>query len=124
VLTPIVQPSVIPLAKFGRPHPTDRRRAIRYQCTLETSANLIAQVEGDTMLAKVRNISVTGISLVLAQKLEPETVLDVEVFNKTRQYYCRVPLRVVYVLDHADGNFLVGGAFGRELTDEELKGLL
>ena len=123
-MTPIVQPSVIPLAQFARPRPTERRRAIRYQCTLETSAHLIAQVEGDTTLAKVRNISVTGVSLILARRLEPETVLDVEFFNKARNYYCRVPLRIVYVLDHVDGNFLVGGAFGRELTNDELKGLL
>lgn len=123
-LTPIVQPSVIPLAQFARPRPTERRRAIRYNCTLETSANLIAQVQGDTTLAKVRNISVTGISLILPRRLEAETVVELELFNKARQYYCRVPLRVVYVMEHLDGNFLVGGAFGRELSNEELNGLL
>jgi hypothetical protein len=102
----------------------ERRRAYRYQCGLESSYDLVAQLEADRSLARVRNISASGISLVLVRRVEPDAVLNVELYNKGRRFYAQVPLRILYVLEHPEGDFLAGGAFVRELTHQEIQGLL
>ncbi|HEV3204649.1 MAG TPA: PilZ domain-containing protein [Gemmataceae bacterium] len=102
----------------------ERRRALRYGCNLEVFSKLIAQVDGDTWPAKVRNISVTGISLIVGHRLDLETLVNVELYNKSRKFLCQVPLRILYVLEKQDGNFIIGAAFTRELSQEELQGLL
>lgn len=121
-----LQPRLEPLqaVRPTSPKGTERRRATRYPVTLETAKHLIAQIEGDAWPARVRNISVSGISLILGRRVEPETVVNLELFNKDHHFYCKVPLRAIYILEHADGNFMLGGAFVRELTNEELRGLL
>jgi hypothetical protein len=102
----------------------ERRRAMRYACNLEVSTKLIAQVDGDTWPAKVRNISVSGISLIVGHRLDLETLVNVELYNKSRKFLCQVPLRILYVLEKRDGSFIIGAAFTRELSQEELQGLL
>lgn len=124
-MTAILQPNLEPrLMPLPTSRGADRRRATRYPCNLETANHLIAQLEGDVWPARVRNVSVTGISLVLARRVEPETVVNLELFNKVHHFYCKLPLRVVYILERADGTFMLGGAFSRDLTNEELQGLL
>ncbi|SRR5260370_29677055 len=124
ILTPAVQPSLRPTPIPGQLRGTERRKAIRYQCGLETASYLLAQIENDSYPAKVRNISVTGVSLIVARRLEPEAVVGLELYNKARRFYCKVPLRAIYIMELADGQFMVGGAFTRELSANELAGLL
>lgn len=122
--SPLLRPGVVEKTKSAATTAIERRRAIRYECGLETSCQLMAQVDGDAWPAKVRNISVSGISLVVARKLDPETRVNVELYNKSRKYYCQIPLRIIYVLEKQDGNYILGAAFTRELSLEELQGLL
>jgi hypothetical protein len=102
----------------------ERRRAQRHSCTLDSSCWLIASVVGDPQIVRVRNISATGISLILDGSVEPETVIYLELLNRPKSYLCLVRLRVLYCVEHPDGVFIVGGAFQHTLTDEQLVGLL
>jgi hypothetical protein len=101
----------------------ERRRTVRYH-VLETSASLLALVDDDSSLCRVRNISAGGISLVTSRGIEPESMVQLELFNRIRQYYARVTLRVLYVVEHPDNDFILGGSFTRVLTPEEIAGLL
>jgi hypothetical protein len=74
--------------------------------------------------AQVRNISATGISLVVNRPLEPQAVFSIELCRPTRFWYSELPMRVVYTVPHPAGEYIVGGAFARELTEDELVGLL
>lgn len=102
----------------------NRREAIRYNINLETSCLLIAALEGDTTPVRVRNISSGGISLVLTRGVEPDTVLSIQLLNRPRMYFCKVDVKITYVVEHPSGDWILGGSFNRKLTDEELRALL
>lgn len=101
-----------------------RRGPLPRPAGLETAYHLSAMVEPGYCRAGVRNISPEGLSLVLNRRIEPGSVVSVDVYNKARRYSCQVPLRVVYVLEHPGGDYILGGAFARELSDDEVQGLL
>jgi hypothetical protein len=105
-------------------HGPNRRKCDRHECTPEHPRCLIAAVAVDPWLVPVRNISASGINFRLARRLDPGTVVTVKLFNTVRQFECTVPVRVVYILQHADGDYLIGGAFERELSESEVQGLL
>lgn len=102
----------------------NRREAFRYNINLETSCLLIAALEGDTTPVRVRNISSGGVSLVLTRGVEPDTVLNIQLLNRPRMFFCKVDVRVTYVVEHPSGDWILGGAFARTLSDEELRMLL
>jgi hypothetical protein len=102
----------------------ERRRAQRHVCNLETSCRLVASVAGNAQIVRVRNISASGISLVLNGPVEPETILYIELLNRPTSFLCLIRLRVVYSVEHPNGVFIVGGAFLQALTAEQLTGLL
>jgi hypothetical protein len=102
----------------------ERRRAQRHLCTLDTSGRLVASLAGNTQIVRVRNISASGISLVLNGPVEPETTLYIELLNRPSSYLCMLRLRVVYSVEHPNGLFIVGGAFLQRLNAEQLTGLL
>lgn len=108
----------------NQPDLKDRRRSVRYPCNLATSQHLVAVVDAVGGVSKVRNISVDGISLIVSRRLDPEAIVNLQLVNRGRLFGCQVPMRVVYVLDHPEGDFIVGGAFTRELSVEEVMGLL
>jgi len=102
----------------------ERREAIRYGISLETSARLMAAVEGDTAPVRVRNISAGGISLVLGRGVDPDTMLNVELLNRPNMFLCKVQVRVTYAVEHPSGDWIIGGSFNRKLADLELRSLL
>jgi hypothetical protein len=102
----------------------ERRRAYRYPCGLETSYQMMAKIEPGVFVAKVRNISANGVSLILTRKIDAEIVASVDLYNGLNGYSCQMPLRVIYLVEHPEGAYILGGAFGRELNDYEVQGLL
>lgn len=100
------------------------RRDIRYNINLETSCLLIAALEGDPLPVRVRNISAGGVSLVLTRGIDPETLLTVQLLNRPRMYFCKVDVKITYIVEHPSGDWIVGGSFTRRLADEELRALL
>jgi hypothetical protein len=105
------------------PPVTERRQVVRYGCSLQTAYHLSALVE-PYRRAGIRNISVRGLSLVLSCRLETGTLVTVDIYNKSSRYTCQIQLRIVYVIPHPDGDFIVGGEFARHLSDEEIDALL
>ncbi|MFN4258734.1 MAG: PilZ domain-containing protein [Gemmataceae bacterium] len=96
----------------------------RFPCNLDTSCTLIASVEGEAQPVKVRNISAGGISLIVPRGFEPHSVLTLQLVNKLKNYRCDVRIRVIYCLEHPTGEWILGAAFTRNLTDEELRAFL
>ena len=99
---------------------SERRVSARQPC-LETSKRLAAAIGHDFCLAKVRNISPEGISLVLGRGLEVGSVLSVDLIDtKTNRFSRTLDVRVCWCIEHSSGDWLVGGSFASRLTPEEL----
>jgi hypothetical protein len=78
---------------------------------------------GESSAAKVHNISVTGISLILQRWIKPGTVLLIKLQTPSQRLSRPLPVRVMHATQQADG-WLIGCAFVRRLRDEDLQTLL
>lgn len=97
--------------------PADRRVAPRFQPAFGTVCRLAA---ADPLIGLVWNLSASGVSMLLADPPGPGTELPAELALEGRDAGLAVRLRVVHVRPVSTGDFLLGGRFGRPLTDDEL----
>jgi hypothetical protein len=102
----------------------ERRTSIRLP-VLETSKRLVAAIGDDFCLAKIRNISPEGISLVLARAMDPGSVIAVDLMDtKTNRFSRTLQVRICWCVEHPSGDWIIGGAFAGALTNEELEWFL
>ncbi|HMC66207.1 MAG TPA: response regulator [Gemmataceae bacterium] len=101
---------------------TERRAAVRYPCTMESSCQPIARVHtADSWPARVRDISATGIRFALGRRFEPGTLL---VFELETPRLSRLLLaHVIHVKAAADGNWLVGCILTHALSEDDVRDL-
>jgi PilZ domain len=105
--------------------PADERRAApRFACGQDRPGHLIVAGGADPRWARPRDVSVCGIGLLLAQPFAPGTTLTIQL--RSRPEDARRPLTagVVRTEPQADGSWLVGCAFDKPLTAEELRAFL
>lgn len=81
-------------------------------------------VKGDPNPVRVRNISAGGISLVLNKPVAADSILEIELLNRPQMFLCPLQLRITFLVEHPSGDCIVGGAFMRQLEEQELKKLL
>ena len=99
----------------------ERRSSVRLPC-LETSRRLVAAIGPTFYLAKIRNISPEGISLVIPRPMEQGTLLSVDLIEtKTNRSSRTLDVRICWCIEHPSGDWIIGGAFASPLTDEELQ---
>jgi hypothetical protein len=111
-------------APAGEEQWADRRDALRFQISPETSAHLVAAVGEASWPARVLNVSTEGISLNVRCRFEPGLTVPLELANGVRVFCCALQLRIVHAAEQPDGSFLVGGDFDRRLTARELIAIL
>jgi len=105
------------------PEPINRRATERFPVNASTSCSFLSPVVEDFGPVKIKDIAMDGIGLLLAQRLEPGTLLAVSLSNSARSFTRTVLVRVAHVTpDH--GTYLVGGSFNTPLTYEELSKLV
>jgi hypothetical protein len=105
------------------PDPINRRAAERFPVNVSTSCSFVAPVVEDFGVAKIKNISMDGIGLLLARRVEPGTLLAVSLSNQARGFTKTMLVRIAHMTpDH--GAYLVGGSFSTPLTYEELSKLV
>jgi hypothetical protein len=105
------------------PDPADRRATERFPVNADTSCAFVSPVVEDFGQAKIKNISLDGIGLLLTRPLETGTLLAVTISNAPRGFNKTVLVRVVHATRH-NGGFLVGGTFSTPLTYNELTTLV
>ena len=107
-----------------QPRPADRRTSRRQTC-LATHNRLMAAIGDDFVLARIRNISPEGISLILSRPVEAGTILSVDLIDtKTNRFSRTLQVKVVYAVEHPSGDWIMGGSFNGRLSDEELRQFL
>jgi serine/threonine protein kinase len=100
----------------------DRRAYVRYGSQLKGSCRALSADRKHRWTAQIRDISASGLGLILNRRFEPGTVLRVKLpGSSSRRLYL---IRVVRVQKQADRRWIVGCVFPRPLTDEEVRSLL
>lgn len=118
-----------PAAKRLRP-PTERRRAVRYECALATSCvvNLSVHADGDEpgtpWDAQVCDLSVTGVGLLVSRRFEPGSILTVVLSDKSGDFSRTRQVRVMHVTKADGEGWFIGGELLEKLARDEVKRLL
>jgi serine/threonine protein kinase len=108
----------------------NRRRSLRYPCTLATVCEVGTSVhEGedgaeDRWSATVQNLSVTGVGLLLQRRFEPGTVVKVLLESPDGRVRRSLDLHILRVSPAAGGRWATGGTFSQELSKEDLRQLV
>lgn len=118
------EPSQLSPNESVLPPAPERRIPAPHRKSSATFNYLTARLEGQARPATVRNISSGGITVYLDRWLEPETIVMLELINRGMMFSCRLPLRVVYMLERPSGDWILGGAFARKLSEDEMHALL
>ncbi|HWG46615.1 MAG TPA: serine/threonine-protein kinase [Gemmataceae bacterium] len=111
-----------PATKIPHRRAADRRASVRFVSKLKGTCRPLAAERKWRWSATIRDISASGVGLILNRRFEPGTVLRVKLpGSSSRRLYL---VRVVRVETHSARTWLVGCIFPRRLSDEEVKSLL
>ena len=99
----------------------DRRVWVRFQADLTTTCRPAGDAAAARLSAVVRDISVGGLSLAVDRSFVPGDLLTIELPGPQGQGNYAALACVVHVRQEADGRWLVGCTFSRELSDEDLE---
>jgi hypothetical protein len=105
------------------PDPADRRVAERFPVNSDTSCAFVGPVVEDVGPAKIHNVSMDGIGLLVARQVQPGAVLAITLANPARGFTKTVLVRVAHATPQY-GGCLVGGTFNTPLTYQELTTLV
>jgi hypothetical protein len=99
----------------------EQRVAVRYPANPESMCQVLDPKSGQPWPAWVRDVSLTGICLLLEPHFEPGQRLPLEVHNPGKQFFRRIVIEVKHsdILCPNDA-WLHGCAFERPLSEEEL----
>jgi hypothetical protein len=103
--------------------PTDRRASERFPVSGDVSCSFISPVVEDFGPAKIKNISMEGVGLLLSRRVEPGTMLAVTLANPSRGFNKTLLVRVAHSTPQT-GGCLVGGTFEPPLSYQDLTALV
>lgn len=103
--------------------PAERRAATRYPGSRITSSRIIALPSNIPIRAKLRDISSSGLGLLVFGPLTKGTFLVVDL-QGAGKFFLRIRAHVVHATPHSEGIWVLGCVLERELRQEELEALL
>ena len=102
----------------------ERRARARRSCSSASAPPATAALGTELWPFPVRDISARGLGMLLDRRLDTGALVTVELLNRGLNFWHLKLLRVVHVTPRGDHLWLVGSAFLKELTDDELQSLL
>jgi hypothetical protein len=103
--------------------PADRRAAERFPVNANVSCPFLSPVAENFGQVKIKDISMSGIGLVVSRRVEPGTLLAILLENPARSFKKLVLVQVIHAVP-LTGGFLLGGTFSTPLTYQELSTLV
>jgi hypothetical protein len=104
---------------------TERRVSVRYSTNLTTLCQKTSAETNDFwLLAKIQDLSVTGVRLLLGSPFKHGAMVDVEPIKPDSGFTRLLRARVVYCRQEPTGGWTVGCEFPNPLTTDELQSLL
>jgi hypothetical protein len=108
----------LPLPSKGQ----ERRVAVRYPCRQPIAG---CEVEAEELEerwpAQIRDVSATGMGLVLPHRFPPGTMLVVEIETPRHELLGTATLYVVHATGLPDGHWLLGCTLKEPLSDKQLR---
>jgi PilZ domain len=121
-LTTISPQTTTTAKKAARAAGAERRTMARYHCGREAVCHVSSPGKRGRISARIVDISAGGIGLILRERFEEGTLLDVRlqstVLNRS------LPVKVVHVAEVAPNFYLLGGAFTAPFSTTELHQLV
>lgn len=102
----------------------DRRLAVRYKSSLQGRVNAFGGGEGEGWPARIKDVSVKGIAILVRRRFEPKSILSLEVERETGKLSQSYTIRVVRAQDTGNGLWLLGCTFLRPMDEDIMKTLL
>jgi hypothetical protein len=106
------------------PAPVDRRGSERHVVEPGSAWCVVRDDRPDEEPAAVRDISLTGIALVVKEPLRSGSVLVLSLQNRDLRLTRLLPIRVMHSTQGPDGEWVVGCQFVRKLSCTELQVLI
>jgi hypothetical protein len=110
-------------AKDTRQLLRERRTAVRFPAQLEALVRTGGGKTGVEWPARVRDISIKGVSLIIGRSFAPGTLLAIKLLREPGGVPFRVQVEVLHVLAESCG-YAHGCQFQQPLSDEELTTLI
>jgi hypothetical protein len=111
-------------AKRLRPPPSDKRTWVRFPCRTQASFFLVRDPEEKERSAQVVDVSTSGVGLRVSQPVVVGGLLSVDLHGPQGPEGVIMLASVVRVTPGPESDWTLGCNFIRELSDEELKGVL
>jgi hypothetical protein len=102
------------------PEGAERRAMVRYPIRRQAYCSMPCSVHYGRLLAMVRDISRSGIGLLVGRPFEVETPLIIEI-PTAHGHPFQLLARVVYSTRQAESQWIVGCRLATDLTDDELQ---
>jgi hypothetical protein len=121
------EPNATSLDQTVNPVAVERRAWVRCVSTLTASCHTASSRHDVGWPGRVVNLSAGGVGMLLRHRFRPGTLLTVELKTAAGRFLCLVEVRVVHVTavkDAASSCWLLGCAFARTLTADEMQALL
>ena len=104
---------------------SERRVSVRYSTNLTTLCQKTAANTNDFwLLAKVQDLSTTGVRLLLGSPFKNGAMIEVEPIKPDSGFTRVLHARVVYSRQEPTGGWTVGCEFASPLTADDLQSLL
>jgi hypothetical protein len=114
-------PVALPWSDFPRQVRVERRVAVRHPCNDETLCQAVDPSAGTVCLAWVRDLSVSGIGLLIERHFRPGSWFTVDLDNPECGLSLRLRVRVIHTLAMPNDHWLHGCVFERELSLDALQ---
>ena len=102
----------------------ERRALPRRRCADPALLPTLASIGQELKSASIRDISAAGIGFVLDRRIDPGTLVALELHNRKQNFWHLKLLRVVHVTPQGEQCWIIGSAFLKQFSDDELQALL
>ncbi len=99
----------------------ERRESERLRCNQDTDCRLLGRPDDRPLAAWVRDLSATGISLLLPRRFAPGAILAIALENVSQRFLRRYLVRVIHTVEFPNGDWLHGCSFALPLDDDDLR---
>jgi hypothetical protein len=103
---------------------TQRRATVRYRGAPASLSQVLLPNSYQALAAWVLDLGLHGTGLQIDRVLEPGTLVLIEMKGPTRDLDLELKARVIHATRQRDGTCVVGCAFARPLSPDELDALL
>ena len=111
-------------ANRERPEQDEQRQWKRFETNITATVQQVTTAEQTPCAAKVLNVSVSGVGLLVDRVIENGALLSVELHNAAATIDRTLLACVVHVSRRAAGEWALGCNFIRSLGEDDLKALL